>query len=346
MRKRRILLLIPILLSSAIMLLPFAWMLSASLKTNVEVFEFPIEWIPKNPQWRNYVTIWSKIDFGRFYFNTIKLTVIITLLQLATCSLAAYAFAKIDFPERNALFVAYIATLIVPFQVIMVPQFILFRRLGLVNRHLALILLQAFSPFGVFLMRQFYLSVPNELVEAARIDGLSEFGILSEDHAAAVQASAGQPDHFYICFRLERFLGSLDLPPFRASAHDPAGNSDVHFAIHCRICPDYGCFSLLPHSCSDRFLGLPAVLRRGHYAHRAEGLVYRGRNCEPNLACRRRLVQREDQPVDAIPQTGRRRASLIGILSTSGRRLARSLVISSGTSPAYNRTSPRSSSGW
>ncbi len=196
MRKRRILLLIPILLSSAIMLLPFAWMLSASLKTNVEVFKFPIEWIPKNPQWRNYVTIWSKIDFGRF-------------LQLATCSLAAYAFAKIDFPERNALFVAYIATLIVPFQVIMIPQFILFRRLGLVNRHLALILLQAFSPFGVFLMRQFYLSVPNELVEAARIDGLSEFGIYRKIMLPLSKPALASLTIFTFVFVWNDFLGPL-----------------------------------------------------------------------------------------------------------------------------------------
>jgi multiple sugar transport system permease protein len=163
--------------SSITMLLPFLWMISASLKTNLDVFEFPIQWVPKNPQWSNYVEIWHKIDFARYYFNTIKLTVIITLAQLLTCSLAAYAFAKIDFPERNALFVGYIATMIVPFQVLMIPQFIILRNLGLVNTHLALILLQSFSPFGVFLLRQFYLNVPNELLEAARIDGLSEFGI-------------------------------------------------------------------------------------------------------------------------------------------------------------------------
>ena len=159
------------------MLLPFAWMLSASLKTNLDVFQFPIEWIPRNPQWLNYVTIWKKIDFARYYLNTIKLTVIITAAQLLTCSLAAYAFAKIDFPERNALFLGYIATIIVPFQVLMIPQFILLRNLRLVNTHMALILLQSFSPFGVFLLRQFYLNIPNELLEAARIDGLSEFGI-------------------------------------------------------------------------------------------------------------------------------------------------------------------------
>lgn len=166
-----------LILSSVTMLLPFVWMLSASLKTNIAVFEFPIQWIPRNPQWSNYVVIWQRIDFALYYFNTLKLTVIITLAQLLTCSMAAYAFAKIDFPERNALFLGYIATMIVPFQVVMIPQFILLRNLGLVNTHMALILLQAFSPFGVFLLRQFYLNVPNELLEAARIDGLSEFGI-------------------------------------------------------------------------------------------------------------------------------------------------------------------------
>ncbi|HLS89985.1 MAG TPA: carbohydrate ABC transporter permease [Limnochordia bacterium] len=166
-----------LILSSLWMLLPFLWMLSSSLKTSVTVFEFPIRWIPAEPRWSNYVEIWRKIDFGLYYFNTIKLTVIITLAQLFTCSLAAYAFAKIDFPERNVLFLGYIATMIVPFQVVMIPQFILMRHLGLVNTHASLILLQAFSPFGVFLMRQYYLNIPNDLLEAARIDGLSEFGI-------------------------------------------------------------------------------------------------------------------------------------------------------------------------
>lgn len=173
----RLLLYALLILSSLWMLLPFLWMLSSSLKTSVTVFEFPIRWIPPEPRWSNYVEIWRKIDFGLYYFNTIKLTVIITLAQLFTCSLAAYAFAKIDFPGRNVLFLGYIATMIVPFQVVMIPQFILMRRLGLVNTHAALILLQAFSPFGVFLMRQHYLNIPNDLLEAARIDGLSEFGI-------------------------------------------------------------------------------------------------------------------------------------------------------------------------
>lgn len=166
-----------IILSSFLMLLPFVWMLSASLKSELEVFNFPIQWIPKNPMWSNYVLIWEKIDFSLYYLNTTKLTIIITLVQLITCSMAAYAFAKIKFPERNTLFLGYLATMMVPFQVVMIPQFILLKNLNLVDTHLGLILLHAFSPFGVFLLRQFYLNIPDELLQAARIDGLSEFGI-------------------------------------------------------------------------------------------------------------------------------------------------------------------------
>ncbi|MBN1310240.1 MAG: carbohydrate ABC transporter permease [Anaerolineae bacterium] len=159
------------------MLLPFLWMLSASLKLDKDVFRFPIEWIPANPQWRNYVKIWTQIPFLTFFANTTKLTVIITLLQLFTSSFAGYAFAKLQFKGRDILFLAYIASIAIPWQSYMVPQFIMMRRLGLVDKHMSLILLQAFSAFGVFLMRQFFISIPNDIIDAARIDGLSEYGI-------------------------------------------------------------------------------------------------------------------------------------------------------------------------
>jgi multiple sugar transport system permease protein len=159
------------------MLAPFVWMLSASLKLDRDVFAFPIEWIPSEPRWRNYVDIWTKIPLGLFVWNTTKLTIIVTVLQLFTSSFAAYAFAKLRFPYRNALFLAYIATIAMPWQVYMVPQFLMMREFGLNNTHLALICLQAFTAFGVFLMRQFYMSIPDELCEAARIDGMSEYGI-------------------------------------------------------------------------------------------------------------------------------------------------------------------------
>ncbi len=162
---------------TACMLLPFLWMLSSSFKLNKDVFGFPIQWIPKNPRWQNYVDIWTQIPLLTFVKNTVKITVVVTLLQLFTSSFAAYAFAKMQFKGKNVLFLGYIATIAVPWQAYMVPQFMMMSSWHLNNTHLAIMCLQAFSAFGVFLMKQFYEGVPTELCEAARIDGLSEYGI-------------------------------------------------------------------------------------------------------------------------------------------------------------------------
>ena len=166
-----------LILLSILTIIPFAWMLSASLKLNKDVFAWPMEWIPSNPQWQNYVNIWTKIPLLKFISNTAILTVVVTLLQLLTSSFAAYAFAKLRFRGRNLLFLGYIATIAMPWQVYMVPQFLMMSGMGLNDKLLAMICLQAFSAFGVFLMKQFYDGIPDELCEAARIDGLSEYGI-------------------------------------------------------------------------------------------------------------------------------------------------------------------------
>lgn len=169
-----------LVLCSLAMLVPFIWMISSSLKLDKDVFTFPIEWIPSNPRWENYAEIWTTIPLGQFLKNTAKLTLIVTLLQLLTSSFAAYAFAKLQFKGRDILFLGYVATIAMPWQVYMVPQFMMIRSFGLNNTHLAIICLQAFSAFGVFLMKQFYMSVPDELCEAARIDGMSEYRIWAQ----------------------------------------------------------------------------------------------------------------------------------------------------------------------
>ncbi|PLR86375.1 sugar ABC transporter ATP-binding protein [Bacillus canaveralius] len=168
---------IALTLVSLIMILPFVWMLSASLKAESEIFGFPIKWIPETFHWSNYKEVWTRVPFHIYYLNTLKISVITTFLLVINSSLAGYAFAKIKFPENNILFFIYIATMMIPYQVMMIPQFMLMSEIGLVNSHWALILLGSFNPFGVFLFRQFFLSIPDELLEAARIDGLSEFGI-------------------------------------------------------------------------------------------------------------------------------------------------------------------------
>jgi multiple sugar transport system permease protein len=165
---------------AAMIIFPFLWMISASLQMDKEVFRFPFRWIPKTFRWKNYTLIWKRVPFLLFVMNTAKLTLIITALQIATSSLAAYAFARLEFKGRDVIFLGYVATIAIPWQVYMVPQFILMRRLGLNDSHLALILLQAFSAFGVFLMRQFFIGIPKELSEAARIDGMNDIGIYAK----------------------------------------------------------------------------------------------------------------------------------------------------------------------
>ena len=160
-----------------ITLLPLIWMVSASFKLSTEVFTNPIRWIPETFHWENYIKIWEKVDFALFTKNSAKLTILVTIIQLLTCSFAAYGFTKCKFPGRDTLFLCYVATIAIPWQIFMLPQYIMMQKFGLVDSHLGYVLLSSFAAFGVFLLRQFFLGIPNELLEAARIDGLSEYGI-------------------------------------------------------------------------------------------------------------------------------------------------------------------------
>jgi multiple sugar transport system permease protein len=166
-----------IVATAVAILVPFVWMVVSSLKRTNDVFTVPIQWIPNPVQWSNYVDIFAKADMFTWIKNTLLLSVVVTFLQVLTGSLAAYGFSKGRFPGRNALFLAYIATIAVPWQAYMIPQFILFSKLHLANTLWSIIALQAFGAFGVFLMKSFFDTIPNELVEAARMDGLSELGI-------------------------------------------------------------------------------------------------------------------------------------------------------------------------
>ena len=161
----------------ALTLIPFLWMLVSSVKYNKDVFSLYGGFFPEEYAWSNYPNVFKRMPFMKYTFNSVKLTIIVTILQLVTSTFAAYGFAKLQFPGRNTLFLCYVCTIAVPWQTYMVPQYTLFRMLGIVNTHWAIIILQAFTAFGVFLIRQFYMGIPSELCEAARIDGLSEYGI-------------------------------------------------------------------------------------------------------------------------------------------------------------------------
>lgn len=176
-KRKKILIYIGLTFLAVLMIIPFYWMLISSVKLNKDVFSIPMEWIPRSFHFENYQEIWEKIPLLTFFKNSTKLTVITTIIQLATSCFAAYGFAKLEFKGRDFLFLAYVTTIAVPWQVYMVPQFMMMRSFGLNDTHLAIICLQAFSAFGVFMMRQFYQGIPDELCEAARIDGMSEYQI-------------------------------------------------------------------------------------------------------------------------------------------------------------------------
>lgn len=172
---RRVLLYIVLILIAVIMVVPFLWMLSTSLKTQYDAVKIPPVWIPDPLQWENYVKLFTEQPMFQFMLNTIKIVFFVVLGQLFFSSLAAYSFARISFKGRNVVFFFYIATLMVPGQVTMIPTYLMFAKAGLTDNHLALILPAFFSAFGVFLLRQFFMSLPRELEEAAEIDGCNPF---------------------------------------------------------------------------------------------------------------------------------------------------------------------------
>lgn len=164
-------------LGALLMIGPFLWMVSTAFKGPEAAFAFPPEFVPQPFTLRNFTEVWTIVPFGRYLFNSAFVAGMITIAELITASLAAYAFARLRFPGRDALFLLYLGTLMIPGQVTLIPNFVLMRYLGWLNTYQGLIVPAAFTAFGTFLLRQFFLTIPRELEEAGRIDGCSYFGI-------------------------------------------------------------------------------------------------------------------------------------------------------------------------
>jgi multiple sugar transport system permease protein len=158
-------------------LFPFFWMVSSSLKTLAEIYIYPPTMVPIQLMWSNYADAWNALPFGRFFLNSIIVSCAVVFGQLLTSSLAGYSFARLRYPFRNKIFLLYLATLMVPFTVILIPLYVQMRAFGWVNTLLPVIIPFIFTPWGTFLMRQFMLSIPKELEDAARIDGCSWFQV-------------------------------------------------------------------------------------------------------------------------------------------------------------------------
>ncbi|MDB5058869.1 MAG: putative transporter permease protein [Chloroflexi bacterium] len=157
-----------------VMITPFLYMISTSFKTMNDVFTVPVQWIPRTLEWHNFVDGWQAQPFGRYFFNSVFVATAVTMLNLITCSLAAYSFAKFRYVFRGLFFSLVLMTLMVPYVALIVPLFLVVRDLGWVNSYVGLIVPAGTSAFGIFLLRQHMLSIPDELLASARIDGASE----------------------------------------------------------------------------------------------------------------------------------------------------------------------------
>ncbi|MEY2193851.1 carbohydrate ABC transporter membrane protein 2, CUT1 family [Bacillus sp. OV166] len=169
---------IVLIVASFIFMIPFIWMVSTSLKPLTQVFTFPPEWIPKPVKWSNYIDAMSYIPFFTYLKNTVIITILSTVGAVVSCPLVAYSFAKLKWPGRNILFIITIGVMMIPGQVTMIPLFLLFEKLGMVGTPLPLVIPAFFGvPFYIFLLRQFFMGLPDSLREAAKIDGAGEFRI-------------------------------------------------------------------------------------------------------------------------------------------------------------------------
>lgn len=160
-----------------LMVVPFLWMASTAFKDPGATFDYPPTWLPDPFSLKNFREVWTIVPFDRYLFNSLFVAVCITAGEVLTSSLAAYAFARLRFPGRDALFLMYLATLMIPGQVTIIPNFILMRWFEWINTYQGLIIPTAFTAFGTFLLRQYFLSIPRELEEAARVDGASYFQV-------------------------------------------------------------------------------------------------------------------------------------------------------------------------
>lgn len=177
-------------------LFPFFWMVSNAVRSNAEVTAIPVHILPQVFEWGNFAAAWTRLPFGRFFLNSAVIAICVTAITVVVSCLSGYAFARLKFKGRNTLLLGYIGTLMVPPLMLIIPLFLIVNKLGLVNTFPGVILPISFGTFGAFLMRQFFLSIPMELEEAARIDGASRLRILVSIIVPLSMPAIGQWNNF------------------------------------------------------------------------------------------------------------------------------------------------------
>ena len=206
----KILLTVLIWFFGIVMVIPFIWMLSTSFKGMNEVFTYPIEWIPRNPSLAAYQTLFKKVPYFTYLWNSVKVSVIACIGTFFSCTMAGFAYAKVKFAGRDKLFMVKLMTTMLPGLVTMVPTYMIYSKLGLLNTHMALWLGYFFGgTFGVFLMRQAFITIPDSLIESARIDGANNFRIYWSIALPNVKSSAATLVFLYSLWSWNNYESAL-----------------------------------------------------------------------------------------------------------------------------------------
>lgn len=228
-RSRRVALALDVLnhgalaLVALLFLFPFFWMVSNAVRSNAEVLAIPVRILPNEFQWDNFLKTWSELPFGRFFLNSMIVAGSVTIITVVVSSLAGYAFARLKFPGRDALLLGYVGTLMVPSIMLIIPLFLIVNSLGMVNTFQGVILPVAFGTFGAFLLRQFFLSIPDSLEEAALIDGASRLRILVSIIIPLSMPAIGLLSLFTFIAQWNNFLWPLIVMTGQENATLPVG---------------------------------------------------------------------------------------------------------------------------
>lgn len=194
---------------AAVMLLPFLWMVLTSVKPANEIVSYPPILFPSQITWARFGRIFGELKFGLYFWNSIYICVLTTVISLFTSALTGYIFAKFEFAGKNVLFTAILATMMIPFTVTMIPMYLLFSKAGLVDHHLAIILPSLYNTFGIFMMRQFMQGLPTELLESGRIDGAGEFRIFLQLMLPQTKPALAALAIFIFMWQWDNFLWPL-----------------------------------------------------------------------------------------------------------------------------------------
>ncbi|MBN9360919.1 MULTISPECIES: carbohydrate ABC transporter permease [unclassified Devosia] len=212
-----------LILVALLFLFPFFWMVSNAVRSNAEVLAIPVRILPNEFQWDNFTKAWSQLPFGRFFLNSMIVAGSVTVITVVVSCLAGYAFARLKFPGRDTLLLGYVGTLMVPSIMLIIPLFLIVNGLGMVNTFQGVILPVAFGTFGAFLLRQFFLSIPNSLEEAALIDGASRLRILISIIVPLSMPAIGLLSLFTFIAQWNNFLWPLIVMTGQENATLPVG---------------------------------------------------------------------------------------------------------------------------